>query len=404
MTEGNGHVIDPAGEARQALQAAVAEHGPQVLSNPVMMDGICRDRLTGLPGESILIDSAARSDVPTLLQQRTASLRIDDAIQSVAATVAAAHGLDTAACVWVVSEFARALGYPLPGGFPPVAGTVPAGFTDQGDALPPGPAEPSATAAAAGGTAAGGAAASGATGPPPSRTRGSSRSVLGAAAAVALVVIYLAVAAAAHLSPFTGTQVSSSSPPSADLGSSPNGSPDVAADASPDVSPDPAPDPAPDPDPDPDANTLNASLLSLIPGDIQSGNTCSSYGTRLGSVAAIECSGVQGLSAGTFYYYLFANVSALNQGYSSFLQDASFPYSCSASDGGFASFITSCQSHYSNNSPVISGTISEYLNSNNYPVIACTDDQQLVMVVMVGANGGDLLAFWNNLGWIVTSG
>jgi hypothetical protein len=87
MTEGNGHVIDPAGEARQALQAAVAEHGPQVLSNPVMMDGICRDRLTGLPGESILIDSAARSDVPTLLQQRTASLRIDDAIQSVAATV-----------------------------------------------------------------------------------------------------------------------------------------------------------------------------------------------------------------------------------------------------------------------------------------------------------------------------
>jgi hypothetical protein len=161
---------------------------------------------------------------------------------------------------------------------------------------------------------------------------------------------------------------------------------------------------APDPAPDPDANTLNASLLSLIPGDIQSGNTCSSYGTPLGSVAAIECSGVQGLSAGTFYYYLFANVSALNQGYSSFLQDASFPYSCSASDGGFASFITSCQSHYSNNSPVISGTISEYLNSNNYPVIACTDDQHLVMVVMVGANGGDLLAFWNNLGWIVTSG
>src|ERR1039457_4990765 len=114
MTEGNGHVIDPAGEARQALQAAVAEHGPQVLSNPVMMDGICRDRLTGLPGESILIDNA---------------------IESVAATVAAAHGLDTAACVWVVSEFARALGYPLPGGFPPVAGAVPAGFPGQGDAL-----------------------------------------------------------------------------------------------------------------------------------------------------------------------------------------------------------------------------------------------------------------------------
>jgi hypothetical protein len=402
MTEGNGHVIDPAGGARQALRAAVAEHGPQVLSNPVIMEGICRERLAGLPGESILISSAARSDVPALLRQRTASLRIDDAIQSVAATLAAAYGLDTTACIWVVSEFAQALGYTLLGGFPPVAGAVPSGFTDQGDALPPVPAEPSATAAAAGGAVAGGAGATGAAGPPPPRTRGPNRSVLGAAAAAALVVIYLAVAAAAHLSPFTGTQASSNSPQPISLGSSPNGSPDAAADASPDASPDPAPDP--DPDPDPDANTLNATLLNVIPGDIQSGNTCSDYGTPLGAVAAIECSDVQGLAAGTFYYYLFANTSTLNQGYSGLLQNASFSNSCTASDGGFESFITLCQSDYSDTSPAISGTVSEYLNSNNAPVIACTEDQQLVMVVMVGTDGGDLLAFWNDLGWIVTSG
>ena len=118
MTEGNGHRIDPEGLARQTLQAAVAEHGPQVLSDPVMLDGFCRDRLASLPGEYILIGSAARSDVPTLLRERMASGSLDDAIRSVAATVAAAHGLDTGACVWVVSEFARALGYSPPGGIP----------------------------------------------------------------------------------------------------------------------------------------------------------------------------------------------------------------------------------------------------------------------------------------------
>src|ERR1700734_4136704 len=70
VTEGNGHVIDPAGEARRALQAGVAERGPQALSNAVIMDGVCRDRLGGLPGEAILIGSAARSDVPALLRER----------------------------------------------------------------------------------------------------------------------------------------------------------------------------------------------------------------------------------------------------------------------------------------------------------------------------------------------
>jgi hypothetical protein len=53
MTAGNGHIIDPDGQARRALQAAVAEHGPQVLSDPATLDGIGRDRLASLPGEYI---------------------------------------------------------------------------------------------------------------------------------------------------------------------------------------------------------------------------------------------------------------------------------------------------------------------------------------------------------------
>ena len=61
MTEGNGHVIDPAGDARRVLQAVVAEQGPEALSNAVIMDGVCQARLSNLPGEAILIGSAARA-------------------------------------------------------------------------------------------------------------------------------------------------------------------------------------------------------------------------------------------------------------------------------------------------------------------------------------------------------
>ena len=96
MTEGNGHVIDPNGDARRALHEAVAEHGPEVLSNAVIMDRVCRDHLSGLPGESILIGSAARSDVPALLRDLIPRLGNYGAIQSVAATLAEEHGLDIA--------------------------------------------------------------------------------------------------------------------------------------------------------------------------------------------------------------------------------------------------------------------------------------------------------------------
>ena len=127
MTEGNGHIIDPAGDARRALQAVVAEHGPDALSNAVIMDGICQARLSNLPGEAILIGSAARTDVPTLLRDLIPRLGNYGAIQSVAATLAEAHGLDTAACVWVVREFARALGLIASGGTQPPSALAQAG-------------------------------------------------------------------------------------------------------------------------------------------------------------------------------------------------------------------------------------------------------------------------------------
>jgi len=61
VTEGTGHVIDPAGDARRALQEAVTTHGPTALSDATVMDNLCRTQLTALPGECILIVSAART-------------------------------------------------------------------------------------------------------------------------------------------------------------------------------------------------------------------------------------------------------------------------------------------------------------------------------------------------------
>jgi hypothetical protein len=114
VTEGNGHVIDPNGDARRALQEAVAEHGPEVLSNAGVMENVCRDHLAGLPGESILIGDATRTDVPALLGDLIPQLGNYGAIQSAAATLAGEHSLDMAASLWVVREFARALGYIAP--------------------------------------------------------------------------------------------------------------------------------------------------------------------------------------------------------------------------------------------------------------------------------------------------
>ena len=64
MTEGTGHVIDPDGDARRALLEAVAEHGPEALSDATIMDNLCRNQLAALPGESILIVSAVMTLLP----------------------------------------------------------------------------------------------------------------------------------------------------------------------------------------------------------------------------------------------------------------------------------------------------------------------------------------------------
>lgn len=395
VTEGNGHVIDPAGDARRALQAAVAEHGPEALSNAVIMDGICQARLGNLPGEATLIGSAARTDVPALLRDLIPRLGNYGAIQSAAATLADAHGLDIAACVWVVREFARALDLIASGGTQPAARIGPGGGTGQGTAPPAGPAgppPPGAGGAGGAGMPGGPGMPGGAGGVPPRRPSSGrrllSRNTVGIAAAIALVAGYLGVAAVAHLSPFPAKTVAatSSAPPSAG-----NNSP----------SPDGSPDPAPDPDPSPTSDYQI--LLSKVPNAVRAAGTCYNYGTPVGAIAVSECTGLHGLAAGTIFYYLFSDSAALSDGFTAFLKNEKFTrQSECTSNNDFVSFIAECESGFTSTSPNMTGSIAEYANKDNDPIIVSTDNQQQVMAVMVGTNDGDLLAYWKQLQWVVT--
>jgi len=388
VTEVTGHVIDPDGEARRALLEAVAERGPEALSDPTFMDNLCRNRLAALPGESILIVSAARADVPALLRNEIPELGNYGAIQSVAATLARASDLDNAASLWVVREFARTLGMIAPGGTQPTPRVVPGG--------PPAVAAGAGAGAAAAGAGAGApppGTAGGTGGPPagkPPRSRMLTRNTIGVAAAIALVAGYLGVAAAAHLSPFPAETVAASSSQSPSTGPSTSPSTSTSPAGSPDASPDASP------------TSDYQILLSKIPGAVRSRSNCPFAGTQYGATAVSQCSRLSGLGANTIVYYLYPSSAALSSGISSLLNSAHFRKSQECTTGGeFTEFLINCQSDFSNPTPPMTGTIAEYPNTSHEPIIVTSDNQQNVMVVMIGTNARDLLTYWKQLNWIV---
>ena len=352
------------------------------------MDDICQARLSNLPGEAILIGSAARADVPTMLRDLIPRLGNYGAIQSAARTLAEAHGLDTAACVWVVREFARALGLIASGGTQPTGRVGPGGGTSQGTAPPPRPAGPPAAAAGAAAAAGGGGAGAGGTGggarvpggpgippgvpggagglPPRRPSSGSrvlSRNTIGIAAAIALVAGYLGVAAVARLSPFPAKTVAATSSTSASASAS--ASANQGNDTNP--SPDGSPDPAPDPDPSPTSDYQI--LLSKIPTAVRDAGKCYNYGTQVGAIAVSECTGLHGLAAGTIFYYLFSDSAGFSNGFSTFLSNEKFRrQSECASNNNFVGFIVECESNFTTTSPNVTGSIAEYANEEVTPL------------------------------------
>ena len=429
MTEGTGHVIDPAGDARRTLQDAVTSHGPEVLSDPTVMDHLCRTQLAALPGESILIVSAARADVPALLRDAIPQFGNYGAIQSVATTLAQASDLDGAASLWVVREFARALGLIAPGGTQSMPRPAPDGTGAEapGAAVATGEVGAGAAATAGMSAGAGGAAAwSGggtggpggpelAGGPQPGMAggpqpgmgggpqpaggpaaRGSSgsklftRNTVGIAAAIALVAGYLGVAAVAHLSPFPAKTVAATSSQSASTGPSTN------------PATTPATTPATSPAGSPDASPTSdyEVLLSKIPAAIQGRDNCHLTGTQYGATAVSQCSRLT-VPAGTIIYYLYPSQAALSAGLGTFLGSVHFRKQRECTTGNdFTDFLTECRTAFHNQTPFMTGSIAEYTSTSNDPIIASTDNQQNVMAVLVGTNPGDLLSYWKQLTWI----
>jgi hypothetical protein len=437
VTEGTGHVIDPAGDARRVLQDAVASHGPEVLSDATVMDHLSRTQLAALPGESILIVSAARADVPALLRDAIPQFGNYGAIQSVATTLARASDLDGAASLWVVREFARALGLIAPGGTqsmprPAPAGTgaeAPRGAVATGE-VGAGAAATAGMSAGAGGTGAGRGGGTGvpggpelapgmaggpqpgmagapqpgmgggphpgmAGGPQPAggpAAPGSSgsklftRNTVGIAAAIALVAGYLGVAAVAHLSPFPAKTVAATSSQSAGTGPS----------TSPATTPATTPATSPAASPTSDYEVL----LSKIPAAVQGQDNCHLTGTQYGATAVSQCSRLS-LPAGTIIYYLYPSQAALRVGLSTFLAGVHFKKQRECTTGNdFTDFLTECQTEFHNQTPFMTGSIAEYTSTSNAPIIASTDNQQNVMAVLVGTNPGDLLSYWKQLTWI----
>jgi len=435
VTEGTGHVIDPAGDARRALQDAVTSHGPAVLSDATVMDHLCRTQLTALPGESILIVSAARADVPALLRDAIPQFGNYGAIQSVASTLAQASDLDGAASLWVVREFARALGLIAPGGTQAMPRPAPGGTGAEAPGAAAATGEVGAGAAVTAGMSAGGAGggtgggtggpggpelaggpqpgmAGGpqpgmgggpqpgmgggpqpAGGPAPRGSSGSrlfTRNTVGIAAAIALVAGYLGVAAVAHLSPFPAKTVAATSSESA--GTGPSTGPATTPATTPATSPAGTPDASPTSD--------YEVLLSKIPAAIQGRDNCHLTGTQYGATAVSQCSRLS-LPAGTIIYYLYPSQAALSAGLSTFLASVHFKKQRECTTGNdFTDFLTECRTQFHNQTPFMTGSIAEYTSTSNDPIIVSTDNQQNVMAVLVGTNPGDLLSYWKQLTWI----
>src|ERR1700729_1232072 len=63
---------DPLGEARQALEFAVAEHGVEVLEQSSLLENVLRDQLPNMPPAAALAVAACRSGVADLITARLA--------------------------------------------------------------------------------------------------------------------------------------------------------------------------------------------------------------------------------------------------------------------------------------------------------------------------------------------
>ncbi len=107
--------LDTQGEAHEALGTAVASYGQRVLSDPHTLGNLVADLLPDLPRERSLLVTGAEAGIAGEMRQHVEEQHIDPdtAVQLVARALSERRAIDPAAGMWVASEYALALGYPV---------------------------------------------------------------------------------------------------------------------------------------------------------------------------------------------------------------------------------------------------------------------------------------------------
>jgi hypothetical protein len=74
-------------------------------------------------------------------------------------------------------------------------------------------------------------------------------------------------------------------------------------------------------------------------------------------------------------------------GFSEFLTAQHFKNQRPCTTGtSFTDFLTDCRSDFDNTTLHVTGSVAEYANQENLPIMVSTDSQKIVMAVMVGTN------------------
>jgi hypothetical protein len=103
--------FEHADQARLALRTVVAEHGPEVLSQPGTLANLLADLLPESPRIARIFVAAAQDNIVAEIHQHTSDgMDGETAARLAASSFAAATMFTPDACVWVAGEFALALG------------------------------------------------------------------------------------------------------------------------------------------------------------------------------------------------------------------------------------------------------------------------------------------------------
>lgn len=106
--------LDRAGSARLALSDVIRDYGIAGIDDDKLLGQLLPDLMAGAPRETALVQAAALARVGRLLTERIgASIPPESAVRDVAAILTERTAYDANACLWVVAEYAHAIGHPV---------------------------------------------------------------------------------------------------------------------------------------------------------------------------------------------------------------------------------------------------------------------------------------------------